>query len=250
VNGLASALLRGVDPVALAVDLDLDLDPWQADVLRADGDVLVNGARQVGKSTVSALKVLHRAIYAPGSLSLLVAPAHRQSVETFRTVVRFYKELGRPVSEEGLNTMALSLENGSRVLALPGSEQTLRGYGAVSLIVIDEAARVPDELFHSVRPMLAVSHGQMVCISTPNGRRGWWFEAWSRGSSHWNRFTVLAEHCSRISAEFLEEQRQIMPGWMFSQEFEGAFGDGDRAAFASEDIEAMFDEAVAEWAIA
>jgi hypothetical protein len=98
--------------------------------------------------------------------------------------------------------------------------------------------------------MLAVSRGQIVCISTPNGRRGWWYEAWSRGSAHWNRFTVLAEHCSRISTEFLEEQRQIMPGWMFAQEFAGAFGDSDRAAFTSEDIEAMFDQGVAEWAIA
>jgi hypothetical protein len=250
VNALASALLRGLDPVALAADLQLDLDPWQADVLRVDGDVLVNGARQVGKSTASALKVLHRALYVPGSLSLLVAPAHRQSLETFRTVVRLYKQLGRPVAEETLNTMALSLENGSRILALPGSEQTLRGYGAVSLIVIDEAARVPDELYHSVRPMLAVSRGQMVCISTPNGRHGWWYQAWSGSSMRWTRVTVIAEECSRISAEFLEEQRQIMPTWMFAQEFEGAFGDGDRAAFSSDDIEAMFDEGIGEWAIA
>jgi hypothetical protein len=45
-NALASALLRGVDPVALAADLELDLDDWQAEVLRSDGDALVNGARQ------------------------------------------------------------------------------------------------------------------------------------------------------------------------------------------------------------
>jgi hypothetical protein len=248
VNALASALVRGLDPVALAADLELDLDPWQAGVLRSDADVLVNGARQVGKSTISALKVLHRALYLPGSLSLLVAPAHRQSLEIFRTAIQLYKALGRPVPEEALNTMALGLGNGSRILALPGSEQTLRGYGAVSLIVIDEAARVPDALYHSVRPMLAVSHGQMVAISTPNGRGGWWYEAWTSGS-RWARYTVRASDCPRISAEYLDEQRREMPGWMYEQEFEGTFGDSDLRAFRTEDIEAAFDPELEPWAL-
>jgi hypothetical protein len=245
-NALASALLRGVDPVALAADLDLDLDPWQADVLRSDGDLLVNGARQTGKSTVAALKVLHRALYMPGSLCLLVAPAHRQSIETFRAAVELYKRLGKPVGEEAANTMALVLENGSRILALPGSESTLRGFGAVSLIVIDEAARVPDPLYHSVRPMLAVSRGSMVAISTPNGRRGWWYEAW-QAEGPWSRYTVRADECSRIAAAFLAEQRRSMPPWMFEQEYMGVFGDSDLQAFASEDIEAAFDEEVEPW---
>jgi Terminase large subunit, T4likevirus-type, N-terminal len=246
-NALASALLRGVDPVALAADLELDLDDWQAEVLRSDGDVLVNGARQVGKSTISALKVLHRALYVPGSLCLLVAPAHRQSLETFRTATLLYKALGKPVPEEALNTMAISLENGSRILALPGSETTLRGYGAVSLIVVDEAARVPDELYHSVRPMLAVSRGSMVCISTPNGRRGWWYSAWSDEGSSWQRHLVLAADCPRIAPEYLAERRREMPDWWYAQEFEGAFTDSDRQAFASADIEAAFDQEVQTW---
>jgi phage terminase large subunit len=237
---LVADLIRGLDPVALAADLDLDLDDWQAEVLRSRGDVLVNGARQTGKSTVSALKVLHRALYAPGSLCLLVAPAHRQSLETFRTALALYKQLGRPVDAEAENTMSLVLDNGSRILALPGSEQTLRGYGAVSLIVIDEAARVPDALYHSVRPMLAVSQGQMLAISTPNGTRGWWYAAWSAEGSRWQRHIIRASECARISSDFLEQERREKPDWLYAQEYEGEFTDHDRAAFRGEDIEALF----------
>jgi hypothetical protein len=41
---------------------------------------------------------------------------------------------------------------------LPGKEATSRGYTPI-LIIIDEASRVPDDLYRAVRPMLAVSHG-------------------------------------------------------------------------------------------
>ena len=144
--------------------------------------------------------------------------------------------------------MALTMENGSRILAVPGREQTVRGYGAVDLIVVDEAARVPDELFHSIRPMLAVSDGRIIAISTPNGRRGWWYEAWSRGSG-WEKHLVRASDCPRISPGFLEERRREMPGWWFAQEFEGAFTDTDRAAFLGEDIEAAFGQEVVAWSL-
>ena len=64
-NGLAADVIRSVDPVALAADLGLDLDPWQREVVRARGDVLVNGARQTGKSTVAGLVAVHEAIFRP-----------------------------------------------------------------------------------------------------------------------------------------------------------------------------------------
>ena len=53
---------------------------------------------------------------------------------------------------------ALTLANGSRVLSLPGSEATVRGYAA-DFLIVDEAARVPDELLAGIRPMLAATGG-------------------------------------------------------------------------------------------
>ena len=89
----------------------------------------------------------------------------------------------------------------------------------VRLLAVDEAARVADELYYSVRPMLAVSGGRLVALSTPFGTRGWWYEAW-RSEETWERFEVPAAECPRISKEFLEEERRSMGEWWYQQEYE------------------------------
>jgi hypothetical protein len=43
----------------------------------------------------------------------------------------------------------------------PGNEDTVRGYSGATLLLIDEAARVPDALYAAVKPMLATSGGEM-----------------------------------------------------------------------------------------
>jgi hypothetical protein len=99
------------------------------------------------------------------------------------------------------------MENSSRILALPGTEKTIRGYAKADLVVIDEAARVEDELLAAVRPMLATSEGggRLIALTTPAGKRGWFFEAWT-GTEPWTRVCVTAEDCPRISKEFLAEE--------------------------------------------
>ena len=85
-------------------------------------------------------------------------------------------------------------------MCLPCREDTIRGYADVGLLVIDEAARVPDDLYRAVRPMLAVSAGRLVCLSTPYGKRGFFHDCWVRGGDDWQRIEVPAEKVPRISA--------------------------------------------------
>jgi hypothetical protein len=40
---------------------------------------------------------------------------------------------------------------------------------------------VADDLYFAIRPMLAVSGGALLMLSTPAGRRGVFFEEWSEG---------------------------------------------------------------------
>ncbi len=75
--------------------------------------------------------------------------------------------------------MTLRLENGSRIVSLPGTEGTVRGFSGVALLIVDEASRVDDALYHAVRPMLAVSHGKLVLLSTPWGKRGFFYREWA-----------------------------------------------------------------------
>jgi hypothetical protein len=116
----------------------------------------------------------------------------------------------------------------------------------VRLLAIDEAARVHDDLYFAIRPMLAVSGGRLVALSTPFGNRGWWYDAWE-SPEPWRRFRVPAEQCPRISAEFLEEERRTMGEWWFRQEYGCDFLDAESRVFASHDIERAFRDEVEVW---
>ena len=49
--------------------------------------------------------------------------------------------------------------NGSRIVALPGSERTTRGYAGARLVILDEAARIEDDLLAALRPTTATVDG-------------------------------------------------------------------------------------------
>jgi hypothetical protein len=150
------------DPRHLFRLAGLTPDPWQSDVYcsATTARFLNLCSRQAGKSLVAAALALKTAVLSPGSLTLLLSPSLRQSAELFRKVLDLYRRAGRPVRP--LRELALTLElvNGSRVVSLPESESTVRGYSDVALLVVDEAARVSDDLYRAVRPMLAVSGGR------------------------------------------------------------------------------------------
>jgi hypothetical protein len=242
---LADDLKLAVDRVAFARALGLDPDPWQEDLLRSASDrVLLNCSRQSGKSTISAIIALHRALYHPGSLVLALAPALRQSQELFGKIAGFYRDLGRPVAPQGERKLSLELENGSRIITLPGSEKTIRGFSGVSLLVVDEASRVDDGLYFAVRPMLAVSGGALMMLSTPAGRRGVFFEEWAEGTG-WERYEVSASQCPRISEEFLEEERRALPRRIFRQEYECSFEETEDQVFSYEDVAGAITDEVA-----
>jgi len=244
-SALSRDLRRAADPVALAEKIGMTPDDWQIKVLRSSSDrVLLNCCRQSGKSTTAGVLAVHAALYEPDSLVLLLAPAQRQSQELFKKVIATYRTVGRPVPAEQESALSLTLENGSRVVCLPGKESTVRGFSGVRLLVVDEAARVDDELIASVRPMLAVSGGRLVAMSTPFGRRGWWWDAWENGQG-WNRWRITAQQCPRISAEFLEEERRALGDWFFRQEYECEFVDTVDQIFTRDQIEAAFSPDVA-----
>ena len=161
------------DPVLWAQDsFDIELDPWQIEALQSTSHrSLWNIHRQGGKSSI-ALKGVHRCVFRSGSPVLLVSPSLRQSSELFRKWLSYYDQLdGAPELVESTK-LTVELSNGSRCVSLPGSEATIRGYSAPSLIIEDEASRVSDEYFHALTPMMAVSEGDFLLLSTPFGCRG------------------------------------------------------------------------------
>jgi hypothetical protein len=236
---LRDDLRLALDRVAFAKALSIEPDEWQEDFLRSSSDrVLLNCSRQSGKSTMSAVIALHRALYYPGSLVLCLAPALRQSQELFGKVADFYRDLGRPVAPQGERKLSLELENGSRIITLPGSEKTIRGFSGAALLLLDEASRVDDGLYYAIRPMLAVSGGALVMLTTPYGKRGVFYEEWISGVGHeWERFEVPASQCPRIAETFLREEEESLPPFIFRQEYECSFEETEDQVFTTDLID-------------
>jgi hypothetical protein len=235
---MARELRHALDPAAWARDvLGFEPDPWQERFLRSTArQTILCCSRQSGKSTCSALLAAHTALFRRGSLILLISKAQRQSIELLGKATGFLRQVpaAKLVSD---NALSIELEGGSRIISLPGDASTIRGFSAPALVIEDEAAWVEDTLYMSIRPMLAVSGGRLLLLSTPNGRRGHFYECWHTPSG-WERFTVQAADVPRISPEFLETERASLGTWWFRQEYECAFLDSDDQLFSSEAIEA------------
>jgi hypothetical protein len=218
----ARFLSLALNPARILTHRGFDVDPWQRDFLANHNPyVLLNCCRQAGKSTVTAVLALHEALFVAGSLVVILSPGQRQSGELFRRVLDNYNALDRPVPAAQQSQLKLELTNGSRILCLPGREETVRCFSP-TLLVIDEASRVADDLYRAVRPMLAVSKGRLVALSTPFGQQGWFWSEW-HGDGPWKRIQVTWHDCPRISAGFIADEERAMGKPWIQQEYECLF---------------------------
>lgn len=235
---LKDDLKLALDPVKFAQELGIKPDDWQRQALTWTGKkmALVTG-RQMGKSTTCAILALHKILYKPKSLVLLVSPSSRQSQELFRKVNDLIKLFPGRVEKVEDNKLSMELKNGSRCVSLPGSEGTIRGYSAVDLLIADEASRVPENIFATLSPMVAVSQGAMILLSTPAGKRGFLFEIMFNGDPSWERIQADATMCPRITPEFLESEKKILGDFYFKQEYLIQWLEPEGSLFTLEEIE-------------
>jgi hypothetical protein len=225
--------------------LEFEPDELQAAVLRSEAKRgILNCTRQWGKSTVAAAKAVHRAFTREGCLVLVASPGERQSAEFLRKAAGMIRKLGFAARGDGDNAVSLLLPNGSRIVGLPGTEGTVRGFSAVSLLLIDEASRVEDAMYKALRPMLAVGNGDLWMMSTPRGKNGFFYEAWTHESG-WEKISVAATDCPRIGKDFLEEERGVMGATIFAREYQCCFTDQGGNIFERDLIEAALDDSFA-----
>jgi hypothetical protein len=258
-------------------------DAWQGNVLRAAvtapaRPMILLACRQAGKSTVVAALAVLTAVLEPPAEVLILSRTQRQSSELFRKVKGLYRALGgrRPARNvrwqppvplreldraellgpaeqvERETAMQLELANGSRVVSLPGSADSVVGFSGVSLLVIDEAARVHDDLYRSVRPMLARSKGRLVLLSTPLGKRGFFYEEWQRCEDAkrsgrppaFEAVKVTADQCAWLDPAFLRREEQSIGARWFRQDYMCSFEEATDSVFSPDDIAAALSDEV------
>jgi hypothetical protein len=213
-----------VDPVPWVREvLGVEPTPWQQEFLRAPrgASLLALTARQVGKTTTAAWAMAHAALFKAGSLSVVACPAQRQSAEAVRRVRENILKADGTLKSD--NVYGLELSNGSRVLALPGSDDSIRGLTVDAWIVADEAARLPTDLIAALRPMRARRpHTRFAMLSTAWSRTDPFWTAWAGDDPSWIRLQATADMApDLIDPKFLAQERSALGEDAYKREYLG-----------------------------
>jgi len=226
-------------------------------------DIILNWCRQSGKTSCSGIKAANFAIFQdPPNLSLIVSATQRQAGILQKVVLRAlqanlkggrgWRETGKAVDlpvdplDEGsdivrCSVLSLELGNGSEVVSVPASADTVRGYSP-NLIIMDEASRIRRETYDAVMPMRASKPVQLILTSTPAGRRGFFFTEWFSDDLAWWKSEYDAASCPRISQEFLDrEELKMSNAAVFRQEYFLEFVEMAGALFSNEQIDSIFE---------
>ena len=201
--------------------LGVEPTKWQEDFLRAPrgASILALTARQCGKTTTAAWAMAHGALFVPGSLRVVACPAQRQSAEAVRRVREAVIKAGGKLEAD--NVYGLELTNGSRVLALPGSDDSIRGLTVDGWIVADEAARLTDDLIAALRPMRARRpEARFAMLSTAWSRTDPFWMAWAGDDQSWIRLKATADTV-HYDPKFLEQERRSLGEDAFKREYFG-----------------------------
>ncbi len=219
--------------------MDKPPDKWQRRLLSNPcANWLLNCSRQSGKTEVVAVQALWESLCC-GSFVMIISRSEKQAYEFLRRVKRFY--VAHPLVDIVAENMSeMEFENGGRILALPNNEATVRVYSSVNRLIVDEASRVPDALYGAVCPMLAVAKGRQTVLSTPFGKRGWYYREWTTGTT-WHRHEAPWQDCPRIEPSFIDEERQRHGDLWVSQEYCCKFLSVSSSYFDVEGFDALID---------
>ena len=236
-------LARSLDPVTFARAVGIRPYPWQVAALRStDQREAWVCARQTGKSTTAALLATHRLIYGlPGSTIVAVSVGQRQSTALVAQAKEFYRRIGAPLGALSDREGSMTVENGSRLVSLPGGGEggaSLRGLSA-HLLLVDEASRVPDSVYAAIRPFLAVTAGRILALSTPWTEQGWYAAAALGRDPGWTVRRVHAEEV--LDPGFLAAEKASMIRTDFEREYGLSFSATTSSLWSTENWDALLD---------
>jgi hypothetical protein len=233
---LAADFRAALDPAVLFEQaFGLEPLPWQRGYLRETRPTVVLKGRQVGASLSAAALAIHTARYWPDVNVVIVSPSLKQSTEITTRARAGLRNLSVQLVQD--STSVLRLANGSRILSLPGTARSVRGWTA-RLLILDEAAFIEDATFDAARALVATG-GRLVIQSTPADESGDFWEIVTAEDPAWSRFTVRSDEVPTIDPAFLEGERRGMSPDAYATEYECAFGKAGATLFSIPAIERL-----------
>lgn len=240
---IAEDLVYSLDRVVWAEET-LGFTPWPA-----QREVLENTARsqilcchrQFGKTTVCAVRACHELLYGHEPFVVIISGGKRQADEAAGAIERFLLRFPRKQAaivkrDDG----GWHLANGGRVLTLPSSEAAVRGFSAVSFLVVDEAAKVDVKVASAAAPITAARGGSQWVLSTPAGSVGWFADHWRRRDElgYGSVFAPWVEGGSNVSRAYVEEETRKWGEWWGRQEWDCEFLDRDDGLISRAQLDA------------
>ena len=214
--------------------MTIHLDEWQKKVMETKGNICLCSGRQVGKSFVISRKACEYAIANRNKTIMVIASVERQAYLLLEKILQYLENNYKNLIKKGKNKPTkhkVALTNGSVIHCLPTG---LTGYGirgyTVDLLIADEAAFIPEEVWTAVTPMLAVTKGTIILLSTPHGT-GSYFHRCFQPNSGFTKFNVSSEDCPRKDQDFLDREKARMSKLQYAQEYLGEFVDDLQQVF-------------------
>lgn len=203
----------------------ITLDTWQNEVLTTPGNLHIRAGRQVGKSTIVSVKASKYAIDNAKKTIMVIAFTERQASLLFEKILAYMTQNHPKMLKKGKDRPTkhmLQLTNGTKILCLPTG---MSGFGimgyTIDLLIADEAAFIPDQVYRSVIPSLAVSRGTIWLLSTPCGSQGYFYEA--SKDENFTHFHMSSEECPRKDSKFLESEKRKLTRAEYAQWYLGEF---------------------------
>jgi hypothetical protein len=198
--------------------IHFELDKWQEEVLKAEGNLCINSGRQVGKSAIIAIKASEYMVKHPGKKILIISVTEDQAEMMIQKIMMYLFDNYKDQIAKGKNKPTkhqIHLKNGSQVRCKAVGQYGLGVLGlTIDILIPDEAAYMPEAIWPSVTPMLLTSGGNIWLVSTPNSREGFFYDAYTNPDLGFKTFHVNSEEVAELRPE---PQRQVMLNYLKSE---------------------------------
>ncbi len=208
--------------------------------------ILLNIARQTGKSTTAAIKAIHTAYWNDNSLVVIMSATKPQALEVVRKIKTFlttaHFSVFKAIMPKGKESKAeVELKNPgaktlSRIISLPATDAA-RGYSPI-LVIPDELAFWEDGeiIFNQVvLPMVDATGGSIMALSTPNGKQGPHWNCYN--SKYWSVYH-FDWHANPLNTEdIMNMKKDTMTNLQFKAEYEADFVSSQSSYFTQIEIE-------------
>jgi len=182
-------------------------------------------ARRTGKSYAAALLAFAK-LLEPGQQVMVVAPNFTLSSIIWDYVTDIISKTGVEIVTKNQKDKVVKLENGSIFRLLSANNRDSLVGRAANLLIIDEAAIIPDDEYFTrdLRPALSTfNDSRCLWISTPRGKGNYLYDYFQRGDNddydEWGSDLFTWRANPLLGEKDVAEAEKTMTRALFAQEY-------------------------------